>query len=198
MGTRISNVTPSSWSAGSKISSLQSTDNEGDSDQDEESQCSEYDEYIREDLKSRVFVDFEVFLKSALHVPSDWKTLWGPAIEAVKGDNTFMESIQDYYGQCNKPGPHQSTFYKPLMSTTNAVLDVISKTKFDDISGTPQHYRVNDPKKLRDGVMDRVAPLWEIPLRILEVNSYNGCMCDGKTLPRLVVDGKHVMIHLRG
>jgi len=53
-----------------------------------------YDDCIHEDLTSRVFVDFEVFIKRFLHAPDDWKTLWGPAIDAVKVDSAFNKTPQ--------------------------------------------------------------------------------------------------------
>ena len=125
---------------------------EGDTDRVEKYDRGDYDDYIREDLKSRVFVDFEVFMKHVLHVPDDWKTLWEPAIEAVKEDPSFNEHHTKYCHQCDKSGSREASFYEPLMDTANAVLKVLSRSTFDGISpGIPQHYRVNDPKKLRGG-----------------------------------------------
>ena len=53
----------------------------------------DYDNYIREDLGSRVFVDFDVFIKSVLHAPEDRGSAWGSAIEAVKAGSDITRDI---------------------------------------------------------------------------------------------------------
>ena len=194
---------------------------EGDTDRVEGYKRDDYDDYIREDLKSRVFVDFEVFLKSVLHVPHNWKTLWGPAIEAVKADEDFIEYHKEYCKRCAVRGSPEKPFYEPLMKTANATLHVVSTSTFEGISGNPQYYHVNDPKKLRGGVINRAdlspdlvvlhkdcqtmkdCPTpndfqppedlhWANALHILEVKPYNGAICDGEHIPRLIIDGKHI------
>jgi hypothetical protein len=94
----------------------------------------DYD-HVYECLNSRVFVDFEVFLKSALHVPDDWKTLWGPAIEAVKADGKFSTHHREYSQRCEVFGSLEGSFYEPWMETANSIIDVISARQFDGISG---------------------------------------------------------------
>ena len=183
---------------------------EGDTDRVEKFNREDYDDYIREDLKSRVFVGFEVFMKYVLHVPDDWETAWGPAMEAVKADPDFEEQHKEYCKQCKKFGSQEKPFYAPLMNTANAVLDVLSRSTFDGISpNISQHYRVNDPKKLRGGVFNKfhLSPdlvllhnecrpseeedlHWANPLHILEVKPYDNALCDGTTVPRLVIDGQ--------
>ena len=128
---------------------------EGDTDRVEGYKRSDYDDYIREDLNNRVFVDFEVFLKSVLHVPHDWKTLWGPMIEAVKADEKFIGHHEKYCDLCGKRGTVEKSFYGPLMETANAVIDILSQNEFGGSSGSLQRYHVNDPTRLRGGVMNR-------------------------------------------
>ena len=220
---------------------------------------SDCDDYIREGLNSRVFVDFEVFLKAVLHVPHDWRTLWGPAIEAVKADEKFIGHHEKYYGLCGKRGTVAMSSYAPLTETANAVIDVLYRNEFGGISGSLQHSHVNDPKRLQGGVMnwanlspnlvvlhkDCTAPEdsktkdkksnntnntrtkdpgpedtnpgdirpkdarpkdikpsgglhWANALHILEVKPYDSAICDGTTIPRLIVDGQHVSSSLRG
>jgi hypothetical protein len=148
---------------------------------------SDYDGYIREDLSSRVFVDFEVFMKSVLHVPEDWKTLWGPAIEAVKADQNFKDYHKDYCRQCAKEGTLEKPFYKPLMNTANAVLDVLSQPPFDDISGIPSALSCQRSKGAsgwsheqwplsRPGCFHKAKNLhWANALHILEVKPFDSC-----------------------
>jgi hypothetical protein len=183
---------------------------EGDTDRVEKFNRADYDDYIREDLNSRVFVDFEVFMKHVLHVPDNWKTEWGPAIEAVKADPDFKNHHKEYCERCNEFGSHEESFYAPLMNTANAALDVLSRSTFDGISRKiPQYYRVNDPKKLRGGIFNKfnLSPdlvllhddcqpskqdfHWANPLHILEVKPYDNALCDGTNIPELVIDGKY-------
>ena len=189
----------------------------GDAGRDEGYNRGDYDQYIREDLHSRVFVDFEAFIKSALHVPHDWKTAWGPAIEAVKEDQNFKRNHEKYRQECDGTGSHELTFLDPFVGTANAVLDILYKSKFDRISGTPKYYRVNDPKRIYGGVTSKfnLSPdlvvlredceppeaknlHWANPLHVLEFKPYDGAICDGTKLPRLLVDGKPAMNLFRG
>ncbi|KAF9644498.1 hypothetical protein BDM02DRAFT_3272377 [Thelephora ganbajun] len=202
-GYPVPDITP--ISLGSSIRQRQ----EGDTDRVEGYRRGDYDDYIREDLKSRVFVDLEVFMKNVLHVPDDWKTEWGPAIEAVKTDQKFEKHHEEYCQHCGRSSSQEVSFYKPLMNAANAVLDVLSRSTLGDASsGVPQYYHVNDPKKLRGGVINRVSLSpdlvvlhkecqpskgeqlhWANPLHILEVKPFDGALCDGMNMPRLVVDG---------
>ena len=208
----IPDITP--LSNGSSIRQRQ----EGDTDRVERYKREDYDDYIREDLRSRVFVDFEVFMKHVLHVPDDWETQWEPAIKAVKADPVFNHHHKEYRQHCDNSGTQEVTFYEPLTKTANAILDVLSRSNFDGISsGVPQCYRVNDPKKLRGGVINRVnlspdlvvlhedcesseaeSLHWANPLHILEVKPFDGALCDGTTIPRLVVNGKCAIGLFRG
>jgi len=182
---------------------------EGDADRIDGYDCADYDEYIREDLGSRVFVDFDVFMKRVLHVPDDWKTRWGPVIDAVKANAEFSQSHERYCELCEEIGTLDK-FYQVLTDTTNAILNVVSGFNFEGIpSKEPhQHYRVNDPKHVRGGVMNKMglssdlvlvhenfhkknpAVHWANPLQVLEVKPYDNALCDGTTVPRLIVDGK--------
>jgi hypothetical protein len=168
------------------------------------------DAYVRNDLNSRVFVDFEVFIKSVLHIPHDWKTRWGPAIEAVKVDEKFTRCRQEY---CNETSSQEEGIYELLMGAVRAVFDVLSASKFSCISGTPHYRHAHDLEKDRGEAMDRVhlSPdlvvlrkrrqptnkhlRRENTLRILTCDGY---IYDGKDIPRLVVDGKPVASLFRG
>ena len=187
---------------------------EGDTDRVDGYTRGDYDEYIREDLQSRVFVDFEVFMKYVLHVPDDWRTQWKEAIKAVKENPNFRDHLEKYNGHCNDSNLLEASLYKPLMDSANAVLKVLSR--FDDISpGIPQYYCVNDPKRLRGGVINNLSPdlvvlhedckrlgegglHWANPLHILEVKPSGGALCDGYNMPRLLFNGKRATRSLCG
>ena len=142
---------------------------EDDPDGVEEPNRKEYNT-VYQDLNSRVFVDFEVFLQSVLHVPRDWKTLWGPAIEAVKAGQEFSTRHGEYCRRCEDYGASRQSFSDPLTKTANKIVDVVSSSKFDGISGIP----------LR----------WANNLHILEAKPYDKAICNGNHMPRLIVDGK--------
>ena len=168
----------------------------------------DYDNYVREDLKSRVFVDFEVFMKYVLHAPHDWDTRWKSAIEAIEADPDFKTHHGEYCKRCESE-TQEKQFYKPLMETANAALHVLSH--FPNLSpGIPKRYHVNDPMKVQGGVMNKTGLSpdlvvlhkdctpseggnihWANPLHVLEVKPFDSAICDGANMPRLVVDGKH-------
>ena len=181
----------------------------GKSEEDEtdrisnESWCDDYSHYIREDFHNRVFVDFEVFAKSVLHVPSGWKTLWGRAIETVKENKNFKESLTAYREECDKCDWRKKPFLEPLMNAVNTILDVISAPEFDSISRSSQYHHLNGPMHMRGGVTDWFGLSPDLhkdrkpsahrdlhPVHILEVSPYDGAICDGMGIPKLVVDGK--------
>ena len=184
-----------------------------DTDQVDEYDCADYEDYIREDLSSRVFVDYEVFIKHVLHVPDDWKTRWGPAIKMVKADAEFEAHHKEYRGMCGESGTLEKDFYPVLVDMVNDILDVLSRHEFKGIlHRRHQYYYVSDPEHLRGGVMskknlapdivllhkDRDLPQpgtntmlhWANPLHILEVKPYDNALCDGNNIPGLIVDGK--------
>ena len=190
---------------------------EGDTDRVEKYNRADYDTYIHEDLKSRVFVDFEVFMKRVLHVPEEWRTKWGPAIKAVKANKEFKNHHTEYCKHCSETSSRESVFYKPLMDLANTVLDVLSDPGFEGISRKTTHrYRVNDTRKLQGGMFNKfhLSPdlialhngcdlskghslHWANPLHVLEVKPYDNALCDGKDMPRLVVDGERVKSSFR-
>ena len=162
------NITPPS--RGSSVHQSQ----ESDTDWAEEFNWADYDDYIYEDFKSRVFVDFEVFMEHVLHVPDDWRTVWGPAIEAVKADSDFKSHHTEYCNNRDESGSRE-TFYGPLMTSVNAVQEVASRFMFGDIS-----------------------PEISYPHYILGDYPYKSALCEGMNMPRLIVDGEHAMSAFSG
>ena len=144
---------------------------EDDTDRIDWCKREDYD-YTDDDLDSRVLVNFEVFLRSVLHVPCDWKILWGSAIEAVKVDQEFSTHHREYCRRREEHGSSGQSFSDALRKTANAVIDVVSTSKFYGTSGNSIHQANN--------------------FCILEGKPYRGAICNGKCMPRLIVDGKHV------
>jgi len=83
-------------------------------------------------------------MKNVLHIPNDWRTLWGPAIDAVKTDAKFSEHHKKYCRLCEEGSTLEKDFYPPLMKAANTVLDVVSWSNFKGIpSEKHQYYHVN-------------------------------------------------------
>lgn len=186
---------------------------EGDTDRVDKYDCGDYEDYIREDLYSRVFVDFEVFLKRVLHVPDDWATRWRLAIDMVKANTDFKTYHEDYCRLSEKSGTLEKDFYPVFTKMANTILGVVTRDNFEGIpSERRQYYHTNHPYRLKGGVMDKksLSPdlvllhekrpppsakvkktfHWANPLHVLEVKPYDNALCDGRNMPRLVVDGQ--------
>jgi len=114
---------------------------------------------------------------------------------------------------CEEGGTLEKSFYTPLMETANAVLDVVSWSDFKDIPSEKHQYcHVNNSNHNQGGVVNKngLSPdlvllhknhpcprpdsnkslHWVNLLHALEVNLYDSALCDGRNMPRLVVDGK--------
>jgi hypothetical protein len=96
----------------------------------------------------------------------------------------------------------------------NAVPEVVTGTDFESIpSEKRQYYYINNPSRIvmnkKDLSLDVVildedrpapcagAPLhWANPLHVLEVKPYDPAICDGKGIPRLIINGKQAGCHL--
>jgi len=184
---------------------------------------SKYEEYIVQDFeRHRVFVDIDVFMKHVLHVPDNWKDLWGETIRQIERDAAFSISYMDYSIQCSTSGAEETRFYKPLVDMTNAILDFsANRSENESVKPkTPQRYLRNDPRNVLCGVMNDLSPdiiavhdeflpkmrlgelgewhlkktnlTWAQPLQALEVKPSDGALVDGSCMPRLKVNGEHV------
>ena len=191
-----------------------------DADQVQKYDSDKYEEYIIRDFeRHRVFVDIDVFMTHVLHVPENWKDLWGRTIRRVKRDGVFSTAHWDYSRRCGTHGIQERTFYKPLVDMGNAILD-FSKTSPDDSvkPQTPQRYLRNDPRKVLCGVINGLSPdvvavhndflphirseerakncltesnlTWAQPLQALEFKPWDSALVDGSCMPRLKVNGK--------
>jgi len=191
-----------------------------DTDKNQTYDVDKYEEFITQDFeRHRVFVDIDVFMKHVLHVPENWKGLWGRTIRQIKRDGVFSTAHWDYYRQCATRGVKESDFYKPLVDMGNAILAITSLDDSEDYikPRTPQTYLRNDPKRVLCGVMTDLSPdivavhdgflphirsgerdgrcleqsnlTWAQPLQALEVKPWDGALVDGSCMPRLKVNG---------
>lgn len=142
-------------------------------------------DYIRSDLQNRVFVDFEVFMKHAMHVPEDWVSAWGPAVEAVKADSSFKEHYGEYLKLCDTLGSHEELPHKSLVNAMKIAFDVLARPAFEPFPDNA----------LRQKIIR--FPAGETTLHILEVNPRYGALCDGKGFPRLLSGGEYMTSSFR-
>ena len=179
-----------------------------------------YEQYIIKDLEHhRVFVDIDVFMKYVLHVPDDWKKVWGPIIEHIKRTGPFLAAHQDFTGQCDSQGVDEKDLYQPLVNMNNEILKVSESLKDESVKPAfGLRYFRNDPKQIVQGVMNNLSPdvvavhkdflpyldrkdvkewhlkktnlTWANPLQTLEVKPFDAALVDGSHMPRLKVNGK--------
>jgi len=171
---------------------------------------SKYEEYLIQDFeRHRVFVDIDVFMKHVLHVPDNWRELWGPNIKEIKRNKDFWFAFSSYCSQCAIQGANETRFYEPLVGMANTILDFATNDSSDESikPRTPQRYLRNDPKTISCGVIDGLSPdivavhkdfpvndgsglTWAQPLQALEVKPSDGALVDGLCMPRLKVNGE--------
>jgi len=188
----------------------------------------EHDQYIAQDFKRhRVFVDIDVFMENVLHVPKNWKELWGPTINDIKHNEKFSSPHRKYTSMCGARGLLEQQLYEPLVEMENAILG-LSKSIVDKSvkAQTPQRYLRNDPKQVFGGVMSNLKPdvvvvrhnflhhigsgetaeqrlkeanlSWAQPLQVLEVKPCDNALFDGSYMPRLKVGSEFTKISLSG
>ena len=150
------------------------------------------DEYIlREFEYRRVFIDIDVFMEHFLHVPENWRELWGRTIMQIKRDETFSISYWDYRRECEiqGQGTKKSWFYRPLVDMADAVLDFLTEDPLDESAKlrTPQRYLRNNSKKVHPEGSNLT---WAEPLQAPEVGSSDDVLDDGSWIPRLKVNGE--------
>ena len=191
-----------------------------DTDKTQKQDSDKYEQYIVQDFeRHRVFVDIDVFMKHVLHVPENWKELWGRTIRRIKRDRVFSTAHWDYSRQCGTQGVQEWRFYKPLVDMGNAILDFSKSSPDDSVKPqTTQRYLRNDPRRVLCGVMNELSPdvvavhngflphirpeeddegclresnlSWAQPLQALEVKPWDSALVDGSCMPRLKVNGE--------
>ena len=110
----------------------------------------DYEDYVREDLRSRVFVDFEVFMEYVLHVPKDWSTQWESVIETIKADPTFLGNLEGYRECCNNRTSLEESFYDPTKNHAPASVRSHGKKSTPITTPTTSQPGANHPpSKLR-------------------------------------------------
>ncbi|KAF9642206.1 hypothetical protein BDM02DRAFT_3193691, partial [Thelephora ganbajun] len=179
-----------------------------------------YEQYIVQDFeRHRVFVDIDIFMKHVLHIPENWKELWGRTIRRIKRDGVFSTAHWDYSRQCGTRGVQEWRFYKPLVDMGNAILDFAVSSSDDSVKPqTLLRYLRNDPKRVSCGMINDLSPdvvavhngflqhiclgewnerhlretnlTWAQPLQALEIKPWDSALVSGSCMPRLKVNGQ--------
>ncbi|KAK0189848.1 hypothetical protein F5146DRAFT_1002045 [Armillaria mellea] len=89
-----------------------------------------FDRYIQEDLKQRVFIHAKHFFPTILHLPPDWKTddKTVKEIQAIKDNPAFQQHMQTYFALCKETKPGEKSFYHPYGVMCNSAFDVLGAT----------------------------------------------------------------------
>lgn len=194
---------------------------EPDAERPRKPSISKYEQYIAQDFeRHRVFVDMEVFMRHVLHVPENWRKIWGKTIQDIKHSDAFWAALCDYNSKCEIEDTPESSFYEPLVDMVNAVFDFADGQPLPKAlrPKTRLHCLRNDPKKILNGILSPLIPdivtvheklfegllpeerqqrrlqetnlTWAHPLQMLEVKPGGRLLVDGSWMPRLKVNGK--------
>ena len=186
-----------------------------DTDQPQKFHSAKYEQYLAQDFeRHRVFVDIEVFMQRVLHVPENWKDMWRPTIKQIKRNGRFSTPHSTYTQRCDRPGIQECSLYEHLVDMGNAILDISKDSENESVKPrTPQRYLKGDPNKIDCGVITDLSPdvvavhedlpgqihprhgnksnlSWANVLQTLEVKHRDSALVDGRSMPRLKVNGR--------
>ncbi|KAK0479930.1 hypothetical protein EDD18DRAFT_841061 [Armillaria luteobubalina] len=90
----------------------------------------EPDAYLKDDLRHRIFVEFDTFLVKVLHLPADWRVSLKSNIATVQEDEKYRTYFRDYLDLCNNVGTgidKERKLYRPHADLCNRVIDVLHR-----------------------------------------------------------------------
>ncbi|KAK0498092.1 hypothetical protein EDD18DRAFT_1461191 [Armillaria luteobubalina] len=90
----------------------------------------EADAYLKDDLRHRIFVEFDTFLVKILHLPADWRVSLKSNIATVQEDEKYRSYFKDYLDLCNNVGTgidKERKLYRPHADLCNRVIDVLHR-----------------------------------------------------------------------
>lgn len=174
-----------------------------------------YHRYIAQDLEHyRVFVDIEVFMKHVLHIPDNWRQLWGHTIKRIKLDTAFSTAQWEYTHRVPK-----ATLYESLVDMGNAIIR-ISRIPPDNLARSPrigQRPLRNGRSGVLGGAMNVATPhtddssphidleerdkrrldesnlRWAQPLLALQIEPSGDALANGSRMLRFTVNGKRAV-----
>ncbi|PBK65634.1 hypothetical protein ARMSODRAFT_961000, partial [Armillaria solidipes] len=99
--------------------------------QTQDGQNHKFDEahaYLKDDLRHRIFIEFETFLVNILHLPTNWRISLKSDIAAVQKDKDFRKLFGVYLRLCDVVGTgleKERELYRPHADLCNHVIDVL-------------------------------------------------------------------------
>ncbi|KAK0490347.1 hypothetical protein IW261DRAFT_1387665 [Armillaria novae-zelandiae] len=121
----------------------------------------EADAYLKDDLRYRIFIEFETFLVNVLHLPDNWRVALESDIAAVQNDTKFRTSFTDYLRLCNEVGTgieKERELYRPHAELCNHVIDVLQSQPTSEVpEGDQIRFHRVDPYVVR-GSMAMLKP----------------------------------------
>ncbi|PBK66012.1 hypothetical protein ARMSODRAFT_960459 [Armillaria solidipes] len=119
------------------------------------------DEYLQEDLRHRVFMNFDTFLQTILLLPPNWRTEYKSAIDEVLADKDFDQLLNAYLEKANilsVDHDREKRLYRPHAKMHNRAIDVLQthpKTTVSDADVV--HIIRSDPLAVR-GSTEQLKP----------------------------------------
>ncbi len=119
------------------------------------------DEYLQEDLRHRVFMNFDTFLQTILLLPPNWRTEYKAAIDKVLADEEFDQLLNAYLEKANilsVDHDREKRLYRPHAKMHNRAIDVLQthpKTTVSDADVV--HIIRSDPLAVR-GSTEQLKP----------------------------------------
>ncbi|KAK0231483.1 hypothetical protein IW262DRAFT_1292362 [Armillaria fumosa] len=88
----------------------------------------EADAYLKDDLRHRIFIEFDTFLVKVLHLSADWRVSLKSDIAAVQKNAKYRTSLRAYLRLCDEVGTgidKERELYRPHADLCNHVIDVL-------------------------------------------------------------------------
>ncbi|KAK0451398.1 uncharacterized protein EV420DRAFT_1766427 [Desarmillaria tabescens] len=119
------------------------------------------DPYLKEDLRHRLFIDFDTFLQTILLLPADWRTSFKSAIDHVLADKEFNGLLNEYLKKVNVAvvdHDREKRLYRPHAKMCNRAVNVLQTHQDTKVSDDNiVHYHRMDPLVVR-GSKDQLKP----------------------------------------
>ncbi len=119
------------------------------------------DEYLQEDLRHRVFMNFDTFLQTILLLPPNWRTEYKSAIDKVLADEEFGQLLNAYLEKANILSVNhdrEKRLYRPHAKMHNRAIDVLQTHPKTTVSeGNVVHIIRSDPLAVR-GSTEQLKP----------------------------------------
>ena len=130
-----------------------------------------YKPYLIEDLRHKVNISFDQFLKHILKVPSDWIPDNASHIQQAIKERSYIKMVQEYA----QPIGHETERYHPFVTLVN---HIIAKLRKINRASTPSEFEVtfcrSDPTVVRGSHASRRPDIAVVDLTIAQLGERGG------------------------